>query len=59
MTLKDLILKYDFDTIVPDLFTVDKPTIFLNVAVAAYSSCISGSCILMTLNDSINSSGGS
>ena len=33
MTLKDLILKYDFDTIVPDLLTVDKPTIFLNAAV--------------------------
>ena len=59
MTLKDLILKYDFETIVPDLLTVDKPTIFLNAAVAVYFSCISGSCILMTLDNSINSSGGS
>ena len=25
MTLKDLILKYEFDTVVPDLLTVDEP----------------------------------
>lgn len=25
MTLKELLLKYEFDTIVPDLLTVDEP----------------------------------
>ena len=25
MTLKELLLKYEFDTVVPDLLTVDEP----------------------------------
>ena len=43
MILKDLILKYEFDTVVPDLLTIDEPIkdnlyAFMNISLKGYRS---------------------